>query len=99
MLVLKILHELLVSGVDTKFEPFVELLVAQRAHALIFAFPVLGVTGLAEVVSTWSRDRLGENVQTDGADELIFRQKRAGCGHVCNKEHCRVHNRHFLAVT
>lgn len=79
---LEILHNLPESGVDTKFEPFVELLFAQRTLTLLFAFPVPGDTGLAKVVSTWNRNRLGENLQTDGAQELILRQETAGCGHI-----------------
>lgn len=78
---LKILHNLPESDVDTKFELFVELLVAQWTLTLLFVFPVFGETGFAEVVSTWNRNRLSEDIQADGALELIFCQKTAGCGH------------------
>lgn len=80
----EILNNLPESCVDTQFDPFVEVLVAQGTLTLLFASPVSGNTGLAKVVSTWSRNRLSENIQTDGAQELILRQERAGYRHICN---------------
>lgn len=79
----EILHNLPESSVDTKFEPSVEVLVAQWALTLLFTFPVPSDTGLAKVVSTWSRNGLSENIQTGGAQELILRQGSAGCCHIC----------------
>ena len=38
--------------------------------------------GLAEVVSTGRGDRVDEDVQTDGAQELFFRQETAAGSHV-----------------
>lgn len=98
MMFLKILHNLPESGVDTKLEPFVEFLIAQWALTLLFAFPVPGDTGLAEVVSTWNRNRLGENIQTDGTLELILRQERAGCGHIYknNKMKRKVQSSYYM---
>lgn len=81
----EILHNLPESTVDTKLKLFAEVLVAQWALAQRFAFPVLRDTGFAKVVSTWSRNRLSENIQTDGAEELILGQERAGCCHICLK--------------
>lgn len=81
----EILHNLPESTVDTKLQLFAEVLVAQWALAQLFAFPVLRDTGFAKVVSAWSRNRLSENIQTDGAQELILGQERAGCCHICLK--------------
>ena len=62
---LKILDNFPESCVDTKFEPFVELFIAQWTLTLLLACPVPGETGFAEVMSTWDRDRFGENFQAD----------------------------------
>lgn len=82
---LEILHNFLKFYVDAKFEPLVELLVAQWTLTVLFVLPVPADTGLAEVVSTWNRNGLRENIQTDGAQELIFRQEAASCGHILSR--------------
>lgn len=39
------------------------------------SIPVGGDAGLAETVATWCGDWVVEDVQTDGAGELVFRQE------------------------
>lgn len=80
-LFLELLHDLPEPCVDAQFEAFAELFVAQWTQTLVFALPVPGDTGLAEVVSTWNRNRLDEEIHADGARELIFRQQTIGRGH------------------
>lgn len=72
------LHHIPESDIDAKFEPSVEVLVAQWTLTLLFAVPVPADAGLTEIVPTWDRNGLGENLQTDGTQELILRQERAG---------------------
>lgn len=60
------------EGINTKLWPFAEFFLTERAGALLTAVPIFVETDHAEVVSTWCRNRLSEDFQTDGALQLLF---------------------------
>lgn len=58
--------------------PFVEGLLAHGTLIQMAGFPVSQDTGLAEVVPAGDGHGVGEDVQTDGAVNLLFRQVPSG---------------------
>ena len=78
------------ESVDTKLRSPIELLLAHGTVTQVTVVPVLGDTGLAEVVSTWSRDRISEHIQTDRTQELIFIQETAAGSHFYTGERSKL---------
>ena len=70
--------------VDIELWSCVECPLTHWTLAQVSCIPVSTDTDLAEVVSTWSGDRLSEHIQTDRALELLFRQETARGRHFWN---------------
>ncbi len=64
-------YELSECGINLEIRSVLECFVTAWTAAGLAVVPALIQTGLAEVVSTWSRDWIGEHVQTYRAPNLL----------------------------
>lgn len=83
-------NHLIDEGVDLELRSYRKSLFAEGARPPDIHVPLLSDAALAEVVSTRGGDGKSEDVQTDGAEQLIFSQQAAGRGHICRQEHSKV---------
>lgn len=82
---LELLGDFPQDRVDADVWPLVEGLLAHGTLIQRAGLPVSQNAVLAKVVSTGDRNRVGEDVQTNGAVHLLFRQIPSG-GHSCTAE-------------